>query len=169
MSWSEIKKSVNSNLAVPLDKKIEHVGGIIPIGCLQKSVVHTSSDSSGEVTILEIEGEGYVSFVQLAVYASGAWTGAGSVLVYSDEILSANIGFSVYGYPTQTVARDITYDWTIPFSTGDPLDVNSSGLKTNVPLEFKKGLKVVHMPASKNPTSNVYTYSTATVIYAIKQ
>lgn len=55
MSWSEIKKAVNSNLNVPLDKKIDKV---LNSECMW--IYQSGTLSGGEKTILSVNGSGYL-------------------------------------------------------------------------------------------------------------
>lgn len=162
MSWAEVKK-INSNMSVPLDKKVAYVGGVIQRGAAVKSIADDSMSLDVDSVILSVEGKGALleygcevhattaaasnTNVDLRIYLDGVWKGSAQAYI---------------NYPTVCdMSSQLKTDLNALYSY-DPKKVVNSTVVINYPLYFNESAKIVKR-ISKS-INGVTTKATAKVI-----
>ncbi len=164
MSWSEIKKAVNSNLDLPLNEKIEYIGGVIPRGCIRKTV--SSDTPRKEVVLVEVSGRGFVDSANIRLYSSNNWPAKASLYIYCDEKLSAKV---LHSYANQGGAyseKGFVYSGETNLSA-DPLNIAGVNEKVNIPIAFNKTLRIVYNSESSSANSGSSANDRVTVAYGL--
>lgn len=132
MSWSEIKKAVNSDPSVSLDKKIEYVGGVIPRG-MEKITQSVGNTGSAKRDLVNIDGNGLLLYCKYVF--KGTYFGMPGTM-YIDEGMSTEKVVNFTGDSTDNgLSVDMQQIASSKFASG----MNVSGrILLNYPIFFHK-------------------------------
>lgn len=142
MSWEEIKKAVNSDISVPLNKKLEYVDGIVPRGIPFTQKIFTGIVNGNA---LSIQGHGYLlEATANAVYADYN-TYRSHIIIYLDENTDRETVIDITATTSGTTSA-LKIDTNSIFNKFSYCATNTIGdkqtLLSNIVPEFKKSLRV---------------------------
>lgn len=156
MSWDEIKKAVNSDIAVPLDKKIGYTFGLVERGVYILKNVSMSISTNFDTDLIMINGRGMITNMDISLLAQV------NPITMTIDIDS--------GSKTITMLRSsegktsIAFDANMIGSTGDVtekvISVHNKQISIDLPLLFNKALSVhiTHNGMSSYPAQAHVSY-----------